>query len=79
MKTLPMKSAENANLLGAWKSPALEVCTSRQKRRAYHKARREGRTGEQLDRKAEFKATPMSRRRTNKQRLAELNAQMEGK
>ena len=79
MKTFPKKSAENAHLLGSWKSPALEVCTSVQKRRAYHKAIREGRTGEQLDKKAQFKATSNSRKRTNKQRLAELTAKMEGR
>jgi hypothetical protein len=50
MKQYPRKSAENASLLGAWRQPATNVCTPLQSRRAWHKARREGRLGEQISR-----------------------------
>ena len=49
MKQYPAKSAENASLLGAWRQPATNVCTPLRSRRAWHKARREGRLGEQMD------------------------------
>ncbi len=53
MKQYPRKSAENASLMGAWRQPALNVCTPIKSRRAWHKARREGRLGEQITRRFE--------------------------
>ena len=53
MKQYPRKSAENASLLGAWRQPATSVCTPLKARRGWHKARREGRLGEQVTRKFE--------------------------
>ena len=52
MKTLPRKSAENAHLMGSWTTVGLCYKVHRSKRRAYHKATREGRTGTAMDRKA---------------------------
>ncbi|KKL91605.1 hypothetical protein LCGC14_1893050 [marine sediment metagenome] len=54
MKQYPRKSAENASLLGAWRQPATSVCTPLKARRGWHKARREGRLGEQVTRKFEL-------------------------
>ncbi len=53
MKKHPRKSAENASLMGAWRQPATNVSTPLKSRRAWHKARREGRLGEQVTRKFE--------------------------
>lgn len=53
MKQYPRKSAENAHLLGAWKQPATSASTPLKSRRAWHKARREGRLGEQVTRRFE--------------------------
>lgn len=50
MKQYPTHSAENAELLGAWRQPATNVCIPLRSRRAWHKARRQGRLGEQIDR-----------------------------
>lgn len=57
MKQLPRKAAENASLLGAWKQPATSASIPVKNRRAWHKARREGRTGEQMDRAFESRYT----------------------
>ncbi len=57
MKKHPRKSAENASLLGAWRQPATNVCTPIKSRRAWHKARREGRLGEQVTRAFEREYT----------------------
>lgn len=53
MKQHPRKSAENASLLGAWKQPATNASIPIKSRRAWHKARREGRLGEQITRRFE--------------------------
>ncbi len=53
----PKKAAENASLLGAWRQPSTNVCTPIQSRRAWHKARREGRLGEQVTHAFEKKYT----------------------
>lgn len=53
MKRHPRKSAENASLMGAWRQPATSVCTPLKARRGWHKARREGRLGEQVTRQFE--------------------------
>lgn len=57
MKQYPRKSAENSALLGAWRQPATNVCTPLKARRGWHKARREGRLGEQITRAFEKQYT----------------------
>lgn len=57
MKQYPRKSAENSALLGAWRQPATNVCTPLKARRGWHKARREGRLGEQITHAFEKKYT----------------------
>jgi hypothetical protein len=69
MKQLPRKAAENAHLMGSWQTEGLCYKVHRSKRRAYHIARRQGRTGEAMDRKFERHT-----RRTAKNAAARMKA-----
>jgi hypothetical protein len=49
-KIHPKKSAENAHMMGSWQHAGLRYKWSRKVRSQWHRARTEGRLGEQLDR-----------------------------
>lgn len=51
VKTLPLRSAENSQLLGSWQSGGLCYKWSRSKRAQWHKLHKAGELGEQVDSK----------------------------